>query len=254
MMRFDGKTALVTGGASGIGAATASRFAEEGALVVVADCNAEKGQGVVHNIRERGGSALFCEVDLADEGSIRRCGAALAAELPSISILINNAGIVRRSSIESTSNDDWMPQIAINLRAPALMAQAVLPLMKSTGGAIVNVSSEGAFRARAEHWVYDATKAGICSLTRAMAVEFSPYGIRANAVAPGWIVTEMHFGNAPDPVAKKREMEDEEISACIIGRLGRPHEVANAILFLASEAASYVNATVLLVDGGLIAL
>jgi NAD(P)-dependent dehydrogenase (short-subunit alcohol dehydrogenase family) len=122
--------------------------------------------------------------------------------------------------------------------------------MKKEGGSIVNISSEGAFRAQANRWVYDATKAGVWSLTRGMAVEFFSYAIRANCVVPGWIVTEMHFASAPDPQARKLELENLEDKACIMRRLGRPEEIANAIAFLASDEASFITATTLHVDGG----
>jgi NAD(P)-dependent dehydrogenase (short-subunit alcohol dehydrogenase family) len=141
--------------------------------------------------------------------------------------------------------------MAVNLRAPALMARAVLPLMRASGGAIVNISSEGAFRPRASQWVYDSSKAGLGALTRVMAVEFAKHGIRANEIAPGWIVTEMHFGSAADPVARKQQLEGLAIDQCILGRLGRPPEVAAAAAFLASDDASYLTATTLHVDGGM---
>ena len=136
------------------------------------------------------------------------------------------------------------------------MAKELLPLMQASGAAgtsgaaIVNISSEGGYRPRAEHWVYDATKAGVGALTRAMAVEFAPFGIRANAVAPGWIVTEMHFGQADDPQARKAELESLAHSGCILRRLGRPEEIAAAVFFLAGEDASYITGTTLHVDGG----
>lgn len=249
-MRFQNKIALVTGAASGIGAATALKLAQEGAQVIVADIDMEGGEWVVSQIRAQGEAALFQRVDLADENSIKRCAAAVAQRVPSLHILINNAGIIRLCSIATTGHEDWDAQVAINLRAPALMAQALLPLMQKEGGAIVNVSSDGAFRPMPNRWVYDATKAGICALTRTMAAEFFRFGIRANAVAPGWIVTEMHFGQAPDPQARKKELENLKIGTTM-QRLGRPHEVANAIAFLASDEASYITATILHVDGGL---
>jgi NAD(P)-dependent dehydrogenase (short-subunit alcohol dehydrogenase family) len=124
-------------------------------------------------------------------------------------------------------------------------------LMKGTEGAnIINITSDGAFRARSGKWVYDATKAGLASLTRTMAFEFWPYGIRVNAVAPGWSVTEMHYAKHPDSEARKRELESMDTDYCIMRRLGRPKEIANAILFLASGEASYITATTLHVDGG----
>jgi 3-oxoacyl-[acyl-carrier protein] reductase len=248
--RFVGKTALVTGGASGIGAATVERLAAEGARVIVADLDAAGAEAVVARIRSSGGEAAVVAVDLADQASIERWGQRVAAETDALHALVNCAGIVRRVPFESSGPADWEPQMAINLRAPALVTQVLLPLLRRGRGAVVNVSSEGGFRARPGSWVYDATKAGICAFTRSIAAELAPDGIRANAVAPGWTVTEMHFGQAPDPVGRRRELETHEHGRSLLGRLARPHEIAAAIAFLASDDASYVTATVLHVDGG----
>jgi NAD(P)-dependent dehydrogenase (short-subunit alcohol dehydrogenase family) len=247
---FQNKNVLVTGGASGIGAATVLRFAQAGAQVIVADVDAGRGNQMVERARQAGGKALFQPVDLADEASITACGKELAERVDRLRVLVNNAGIVRRKAIAETDHDDWDAQSAINLRAPALLAKALLPLLQKEGGAIVNVSSEAGYRPRANHWVYDATKAGIGALTRTMAVEFAPFGIRANAVAPGWTVTEMHFGQANDPAAQKAALEQHVHEGCILRRLGRPEEIAHVIFFLASDEASYMTGTTVHVDGG----
>lgn len=249
-MPFQGKNVLITGGASGIGAATARRFAAAGAQVIVADSDETRARRLVAQIVEDGGEAVVQVVDLADEVSIAACGHALTDKFSSVRVLVNNAGIVRRASIAETGRADWDSQVAINLRAPALMAKALLPLLQQEGGAIVNISSEGGYRPRADHWVYDATKAGIGALTRTMAVEFAPYGIRANAIAPGWIVTEMHFGQASHPEKRRAELEGLVHEGCIMRRLGQPEEIANAVYFLAGEEASYITGTTLHVDGG----
>jgi NAD(P)-dependent dehydrogenase (short-subunit alcohol dehydrogenase family) len=247
-----GKNALVTGGASGIGAATARKLAREGARVFVADANTVKGEEVVAGIGRDGGRADFVPVDLTDEASIGRCAAAVAGMVTALHALVNNAGIYRRSSIEEPDPTDWTLQVPINLTGAVALTRALLPLMKREGGAIVNLSSEGAYRAHPNRFVYDLTKAGMSVLARTMAAEFQPYGIRANAVAPGSVVTEMHFGGAPDPAARKREMEEARGERYgILQRMARPEEIANAIVFLCSDEASFVNATTLHVDGGL---
>lgn len=252
-MSFSGKIVLVTGGASGIGAATARVFGQEGAHVLIVDRDVDKANEIVDKIRGTGGTASFYEVDLADAENIAACCAKVRADFDRLDVMVNNAGIVQRAPIAETGDADWHPQIDINLRAPALMAKGLLPLLKASEYAsIINISSEGGYRARRDHWVYDATKAGISALTRAMAVEFAPFGIRANAIAPGWIVTEMHFGDAPDPEARKQEMLAMENRGCLMNRLGRPEEIADAVLFLASKRASYITGTVLHVDGGLV--
>jgi NAD(P)-dependent dehydrogenase (short-subunit alcohol dehydrogenase family) len=251
-MRFKDRIALITGGASGIGRATLFRLVEEGAQVIVADCDVELGNRAIAEVRERGGTGFFQEVDLADEESIKRLGTSVAEQVPRLNVLVNSAGIGRGASIEQTGHADWDLQVAVNLRAPALVAQALLPLLKVQGGAIVNLSSDGAFFGRGGCWVYDATKAGIVALTRSMAAELYPYKIRANAVAPAGVVTEFHFGNHPHPEARKKELEDLDAGPtyCIMRRWGRPEEIAAAITFLASDDASYITATTMHVDGG----
>lgn len=249
-MRFDGQTIVVTGGASGIGAAVVQRLTSEGAEIVIADYDTDKANVLVAEAQANDMKVHFVNVDLSSETSIAACGVILREQFGTINALINNAGIVQRAMIEETTHDDWDRQMAINLRAQALITKEILPLMKTNGGAIVNVSSEGAFRGRSDHWVYDASKAGILSLTRSMAVEFSSYGIRVNSVAPGWVVTEMHFGDADEPEAKRQELLSRANGGCLMDRLGRPEEIAAAIAFLCSADASFITGTTLHVDGG----
>lgn len=246
-MNFEGKTILITGGAMGIGAATAKRLAQEGASVIIADFNAEAAKVTEEAIRDSGGQARFQLVDLSDPRSIEKMGEDVSQQVCCLHGLVNNAGIVRPALVAETGDSDWEPQITINLRAPALCAKALLPLLKKGPGHIVNLSSEGGFRARARSWVYDASKAGICALTRNMASEFIQYGMRVNSVAPGWTVTEMHFKNSME---KKAELENLVYDGAIIRRLARPEEIAAAIVFLLSEDASYITATTIHVDGG----
>lgn len=249
--RFNGKVALITGGASGIGRATAFRLAEEGASIIIADRNVEWGNKVMVKILESGGSGFFQKVDLADTESIKQMGSAVAKKVSALHVLVNCAGIsVGGGDVETFGLEHWDLGTAVNLRAPALVVQALLPLMKRGCGAIVNISSDGGLRGRGGSWIYDATKAGLISLTKSMAVEFNPYGIRVNAVAPGMTVTEFHFGNHPDPEAKKKELENMQTDYCIMGRFGRPEEIAAAILFLASDDASYITGTTLCVMVG----
>jgi 3-oxoacyl-[acyl-carrier protein] reductase len=248
--RFDGKTVLVTGAAMGIGAATAKRLAAEGAAVIVADCNEDAAQQKVSEIRAAGGEAWFQRVDLSSPSSIETMGREVADRVPCLHGLVNNAGILRTASIAETGDSDWEPQITINLRAPALCTKALLPLLRKGPGHIVNLSSEGAFITHENRWVYTASKAGILALTRNMAREFVGYGMRANTVAPGWTVTEMHFLPTDDPAAKKAELESLKREAGVIPRLARPEEIAAVIAFLLSDDASYMTASIVHVDGG----
>jgi 3-oxoacyl-[acyl-carrier protein] reductase len=251
MTRFQHKVALVTGGASGIGRATALRLAAEGAHVIIADNNGVLGQQTLHQIEEAGGAGTLLEVDLADDASVQAAGATVAARFPALHLLVNNAAILRVGTIEDGAwLANWEIETRIGLRGWVLLTQVLLPLLKQEGGAIVNISSEGGFLGRPRQVVYDAIKAALVSVTKTMAQEFVDYGIRVNAVAPGWIVTEMHFGQAPDPAARKQELESTPITSCIMKRRAQPEEVASAIAFLLSDDASYITGTTLHVDGG----
>ena len=251
MARFSGKTALVTGGASGIGRATAQRLAADGAHVFIADLNATLADQTVTRIRQSGGSAAFLYVDLADDSSVESCAREVAESVPALHILVNNAALLRQGRIEDGGwIENWEIETRVGLRGWVMMTQHLLPLLKAEGGAIVNLSSEGGYLGRPGMWVYDAIKAGVVSTTKTMAQEFTQYGIRVNAVAPGWIVTEMHFADHPDPAARKKELEETPIDSCLMQRRAGPEEVASAIAFLLSDDASYITGTTIHVDGG----
>jgi NAD(P)-dependent dehydrogenase (short-subunit alcohol dehydrogenase family) len=251
MSRFKDKVAFITGGASGIGRATALRLASEGAHVIIADKNVVLGQQTVARIVQEGGKALFIEVDTSDDQSVKGAAQTLAEEVPALHFLVNNAAILRLGAIEDGGwLANWEIETRIGLRGWILMTQMLLPLLMKEGGAIVNLSSEGGFLGRKRLVVYDAIKAGLVSVTKTMAQEFVEYGIRVNAVAPGWVITEMHFAQHPDPEARKKELETTAISSCIMQRRASPDEIAGAIAFLLSDDASYITGTTLHVDGG----
>ena len=251
MTRFTDKVAIITGGAAGIGRATAQRIAAEGAHVIIVDINPEFGQRAVAGIGQDGGSASFIEADMADDDSVEAAARAIAEQFQAVHMLVNNAAIVRQGLIEDGGwQANWEIETRIGLRGWLLMTEKVLPLIKKEGGAIVNLSSEGGFLGRRNQVVYDAIKAAWVSITKTMAREFVEYGIRVNAIAPGWIVTEMHFGNAPDPAVRKKELEESPITSCIMGRRAGPEEIAGVIAFLMSDDASYITGQTLHVDGG----
>lgn len=251
MSRFTNQVALITGGASGIGRATALRLAAEGAHVIIADKNEVLGGATVAQIEQEGGAASFLAVDLADDEAVEKAGVAVAERFPALHMLVNNAALLRLGTIaDGAWLANWEIETRVGLRGWVLMTQVLLPRLKQQGGAIVNLSSEGGFLGRPRQVVYDAIKAALVSVTKTMAQEFVDYGIRVNAVAPGWIVTEMHFGHAPDPAARKLELETTPITSCIMKRRAKPEEVAGAIAFLLSADASYITGTTLHVDGG----
>ena len=250
-MRFTGKTILVTGGAMGIGAATALRLAEEGAEVIIADINEDAAKETSSKAYGFEGRIWYQNVDLCREDSIKAMAAEVVKRAKSLHGLVNSCGIKTANPVSETNAEDWEPQVSINLKAPALCVRELLPLLKKGPGHIVNLSSQGAFTIpRTSSWVYDATKMGIVALTRNLACELGPAGIRVNSVAPGWTVSEMHYINAPDPEKRRKELEEHVLERAIIRRLARPHEIAAAIAFLLSDDASYITASTLHVDGG----
>lgn len=249
-MRFAGKKVMVTGGASGIGRATVYRLAREGAEVIIADVDEKAAQESIRAMGSVPGSAWFQQVDLSDPKSIEKMGEEVRARVDALHGLVHCAGILRTSSVEETGDADWEPQVTINLRAPALVTKELLPLLKRGPGHIVGLSSEGAFWLHRNRWVYDATKNGVRSLIRNLATELVSYGIRANSVAPGYVVTEMHFGRAEDPAKRKKELEAMEYDGCLMRRLASPDEIAAPIVFLLSDDASYITGTTIHVDGG----
>jgi len=245
-MRFEGRTALVTGGAGGIGAATCSRLAAEGARVAVCDLNADGARELASDL---GGLGL--ELDVTSGDSIAAAVAATEERLGTIDVLVNNAGIAGELFFTQTPPEVWDNLIAVNLRGVLAMTHAVLPGMQERGGgAIVNVASEAGRVGSQLSVVYSATKAGVIGFTKALAKESARYGVRVNAVAPGPIDTQMV--RAAEVLGEIGErMVQGMISSTVMRRLGTPDEVAAGIAYLASDEASYVTGETVGVSGGL---
>jgi len=251
-MRLKDKVALVTGGAAGIGRATAERFANEGATVVICDVNEEAGQVVARNL---GADSRFYQVDISNRSAVQAWVDDVMARYGHIDVLVNNAGIVRDGQLvkfkdgEITgrmSEADFDLVIGVNLKGVFNGAQAVTPYMiQGGGGVILNASSVVGLDGNFGQTNYVATKAGVIGMTKVWARELGRYNIRVNAVAPGFTATEI-LNAMPDKVL------DGMKSRTPLRRLGDPRDIANAYLFLASDEASFITGEVLRVDGGLV--
>ncbi|GAW93812.1 3-oxoacyl-ACP reductase FabG [Calderihabitans maritimus] len=245
-MRLKDKVAIITGGAKGIGEETSLLFAKEGAKVVIVDYDEEAGKSVVKKLEELGTEVLFFEADVTDRESIQQITVKTKEKFGRIDILINNAGITADAFLTKMSEEQWDRVIAVNLKGVYNCTQAVAPVMLEQGsGVILNASSVVGIYGNIGQTNYAATKAGVIGMTKSWAKELGPKGIRVNAVAPGFIVTDM-TAKVPEKVLEFMR------SKTPLGRLGQPRDVAAAYLFLASDEASFINGQVLGVDGGLV--
>jgi NAD(P)-dependent dehydrogenase (short-subunit alcohol dehydrogenase family) len=251
MGRLEGKVAAITGGASGIGEATARRFAAEGAAVALADIDAERGRTVAREIEGAGGRALFVETHAGREADAVRFVRAARERWGRLDALVNNAGMRLYQTVVDASEESWDAILAVNVKGYAFCAKAASPLMRETGGgSIVNVASIRSVVAGGNMVQYDTTKAAVAGLTRAMALDHAADGIRVNAVCPGPIFTRFHERRAEAAGRTHEDFRADFGRGTMLGRAGTPAEVAACILFLASDDASYVTGASLYVDGG----
>jgi 3-oxoacyl-[acyl-carrier protein] reductase len=245
MKRLQDRVAIITGGADGIGKATAELFASEGAKVAIWDLNTEKGEALVDQIKAAGGEAMFVRTNTADLTAVEKATAIVMEKYGRIDILLNNAGITRDASMKKMSEDQWQQVIDVNLSGVFYCTKAVSPFMLENGyGRIISTSSVVALYGNFGQTNYVAAKAGVIGMTKTWAREFGRKGITVNAIAPGFISTEMVAAMPEQVLAGMRDKVP-------LGRLGEPKEIAYAFLFLASDEAAYVNGTVLSVDGGI---
>jgi 3-oxoacyl-[acyl-carrier protein] reductase len=244
MNRLKDRVAIITGGASGIGKATVARFLDEGAKVAIWDVNEEGGQALAKQYGED--RCKFYKVNTVDLPTVEAAAAKVAADFGQIDILINNAGITRDSTMKKMTAEQWQLVIDVNLTGVWNCTKAVSPYMLERGyGRIVTTSSLVGLYGNFGQANYVASKAGVIGLTKVWAREFSRKGVTANAVAPGFIATEM-VATVPEKVIQALE---ERTPA---GRMGKPEEIASAFTYLASEEAAFITGTVLSVDGGLV--
>ncbi|RMG62074.1 MAG: 3-oxoacyl-ACP reductase FabG [Bacteroidetes bacterium] len=245
MQRLADKVAIITGAARGIGKSAAVLFAAEGAKVVIWDVAQEAGEATAAEITAAGGSCTYMQVNTSDLAAVEAAAAKVHADFDKIDILINNAGITRDAAMKKMSTEQWDQVIAVNLTGVFYCAKAVSAYMVEAGyGRIVNTSSVVGLTGNFGQINYTATKAGVIGMTKTLARELGRKGITANAVAPGFIATEM-VETIPEKVI------DMVKSRTPLGRLGTPEDIANAYLFLASDDAAYVSGTVLSVDGAI---
>jgi NAD(P)-dependent dehydrogenase (short-subunit alcohol dehydrogenase family) len=244
-MRFTQKVAVVTGGASGIGRACAIAFAREGARVAVVDRSLGMGRETAALIRERGGEAVFLQADVGVEEQIRTAIAQAAETWGGIDVLHCNAGVAVRNKVSEQDAEGWDRCIAANLRGVFLSSKYAIPYMLEKGGSIVHTSSVTGIVGMRNRAAYSATKGAMVALTRNMALDYAAFRIRVNCVCPGFTRTPLIQAllDDPDKAARLTKLHP-------LGRLGEPEDIASAVLFLASEEASWITGQALAVDGG----
>jgi dihydroanticapsin dehydrogenase len=255
MNRLSGKVAVVTGGGQGIGRATCELFAEEGAAVVVAERNADTGRETAAAIGRNSGRAVYVQTEVADEDSVRHMVAEAVAAFGRINILVNNAGIFVLKGVDATPAE-WRQVLDVNVMGPALVAKHVVPEMrKSGGGAIVNLGSISSFIAQPQFVTYNASKGAVANMTRCMALDLAADNIRVNAVCPGTVWTSIveRLSRERGLDRASAESHPDFGGSHMIKRMAEPREIAYAILFLASDEASFITAENLMVDGGYVA-
>jgi len=245
MKSLEGKVAIVTGGSAGIGKATVLKFVDEGAKVAVWDINEERGLELETTLNKEGNNITFYKVNTADESQINEAATKVINDFGKIDILVNNAGITKDSSLLKMTTEQWNQVIDINLTGVFLCTKAVAPHMVANGyGRIMNASSVVGLYGNFGQTNYAATKAGVIAMTQTWAKELGRKGINVNAVAPGFILTEMVQAMPEAVLAKMSEKVP-------LNRLGKPEDIANIYAFLASDQADYINGTTISVDGGI---
>jgi NAD(P)-dependent dehydrogenase (short-subunit alcohol dehydrogenase family) len=248
---LSGKVAIVTGGAMGIGEACARRLSSAGASVAILDQNEAAGARTAADVRNTGGSCDFCRCDISKSDEVERCVRDVVAKHHTIDILVSNAGIQHYGDVITTPEIDWDHVMAVNLKGCYLAAKFAVPHMLAHGGAIVVLGSVQSFTAIKNSVAYVTSKHAVLGLTRAMALDYAQNGIRVNCVCPGTIDTPMlHWAASLSPNPESVIRTCDRMHA--LGRIGKPEEVADAVLYLVSPMSSFITGAALVVDGGML--
>jgi len=248
-VRLKGKIAIITGSSKGIGEGCARVFAREGALVVVTSRHERDGAAVAASITAAGGTAIALGVDVSDPVMVRRMLDDTVSRFGRLDILVNNAGQHLSKNVEKTSEEEWDHIIDTNLKSTFLCSKYAIPHLRKTRGCIINMSSMVGIVGQGNSGAYSATKGGIIAMTKGMALDFAPDGIRVNCICPGWIETPLvnyWFSQQENEAESRRYIH----SVHPLGRIGTSEECGEAALFLASDSSSFITGTVLAIDGG----
>ena len=251
MNRLQNKTAVVIGGASGIGLATAELFAREGATVVIASRSVEKGAMATRQIKDRTGiDVRFLPCDVSREDDVKSLVHQAVDLCKRIDVWVNSAGILTRKNFEELTEEEWDDIMNTNLKGVFFCCKHAIPFMLKTGkGSVVNISSFLSLIGKSDTSLYTASKGGVTALSRSLALRYAKYNVRVNCICPGWTVTDMNrdtIEKAPDPARKLKELE----ATYPLGRLGKPSDIAYAALYLASDESQWITGIALPVDGG----
>lgn len=253
MTRLSGKVALITGGGTGIGRATALAFAREDASVAVAGRRLEKLKEVVGEIEKQGGKAIALECDVTRSAQVERTVEETAKRFGKLNVLVNNAGMVHVSTVESISEEEWDRVMTVNVKGPFLMSRAALKeFRKAGGGAIVNIGSVLGLVAMRDRAAYATSKGGVTMLTKAMAVDHAHQNVRVNCICPSIVETDLVKGLFDDSEQGQR-LRKSRMGTIPLGRFGKPMDVAELAVFLASEESSWLTGVAIPLDGGLTA-
>lgn len=250
MKNLENKRAIITGGASGIGKATARLFAQDGASVAIIDRDEARGEQAAREIQEAGGQAVFIHCDVSSGEQARGAVEKVVEEFGGIDILFNNAGIIRRTNVVETTEEEWDRVMAVNLKSMFLFSKYCIPhMIASGGGTIVSTSSGWGITGGAKAASYCASKAAVVNLTRAMAIDHGKDNIRVNCICPGDVDTGMLRFEASQ-IGQPEEDFLKDAANRPLNRIGKPEEIARAVVYLASDESSYVTGHALVIDGG----